>query len=237
MIHLNALGLTLQQTFLVLTTKSGSSSLLRLFWTEPIIQYQLKFCYQVSQESVRTPWHTWYSVFWQRPTVCLQTIQRICIRLAFWPPNVLATLSTIKWQNWKCCKDSQEVTNQSKGKWTRSIPSHFRLVQHTFNQYWIITSTKIVWTTHKDTVTYSRKIATTKDHGGNRRQAQRKKDETSTVLQQRNKRAFWASIWRHSAHKTAAVRQRKAVEKGDSCQASSTSLLRGRSPRNYIQER
>ena len=31
MIHLNALGLMLQQTFLVLTTKSGSSSLVRLF--------------------------------------------------------------------------------------------------------------------------------------------------------------------------------------------------------------
>ena len=31
MIHLNVLGLMLQQTFLVLTTKSGSSSLVRLF--------------------------------------------------------------------------------------------------------------------------------------------------------------------------------------------------------------
>ena len=224
MIHLNALGLTLQQTFLVLTTKSGSSSLVRLFWTEPIIQYQLKFCYQVSQESVRTPWHTWYSVFWQRPTVCLQTIQRICIRLAFWPPNVLATLSTIKWQNWKCCKDSQEVTNQSKGKWTRSIPSHFGLA----HQY-------------KDCLDDAQRHCNLQqesyyNHGGNRRRAQRKKDETSTVLQQRSKRAFWASIRRHSAHKTAAVRQRKEAEKRDGCQASSTSLLRGRSPRNYIQE-
>ena len=106
--------------------------LVRLLWTEPSIQYQLKFCYQDSQESVRTPWHTWYSVFWQRTTICFQRIQRIWIRLAFWPPNVLTTLSTIKWQDWKCCKDSQEVTNQSKGKWTRSILGHFGLAQHTF---------------------------------------------------------------------------------------------------------
>ena len=52
-----------------------------------------------------------------------------------------------------------------------------------------IGSLKIVWTMHKDTVTYSRNFVTAKDHGGNCRQAQRKKDETSTVSQQRNKRA------------------------------------------------
>ena len=81
--------------------------LIGLLWTEPIIQHQLKFCYQVPQEPVRRPWYTWYSVLWQRTTVCFQRVQRIYIRLAFWPPNVLTTLSTIKWQDWKCCEDSQ----------------------------------------------------------------------------------------------------------------------------------
>ena len=47
---------------------------------------------------------------------------------------------------------------------------------------------KIVWTTHKDAVTYNRNFFTAKDHGGNERQAQRKKDEASTVLQQNRSR-------------------------------------------------
>ena len=55
--------------------------------------------------------------------------------------------------------------------------------------YWIITSPKIVWKTHKDTVTYSINFVTAKDLGGDWRKAQREEDEASTVLQQGNKRA------------------------------------------------
>ena len=207
--------------------------LVRLLRNEPIILYQLKFCYQVSQEPVRQSWHTWYSVFWQRTTVCFQKVKRICIRQALWPPNILTILSTIEWQDRKCCKDSQGVSNQSKGKWTRSILGHFRLAQHTHTLYWIITSPKIIWKTH--TVTYSINFVTAKDLGGDWRKAQRKEDEASTVLQQGNKRATWASTQRHSAQ-TAANRQWLVVEKGIGCQTSRASFSQGRSPRNCVQE-
>ena len=80
----------------------------------------------------------------------------------------------------KCCKDSQEVANQINGKWTRSILGHYPHPVLDHNQ-------------SKDNVTYNRNFVTVKDHGGSWRQAQRKEDEASTVLQQRNKRATWAS--------------------------------------------
>ena len=206
MIHLNALGLILQQPFSVLTTKSGSSSLttgqITLNWTNyPVpTQVLLSSLSRISSHAMA------YLI------LCILTTDHNLLPENSKNLNPLGILTTKRPHHTihnQMARLKEEVTNQSKSKWTRSILGHFGLAQHTFTQYWIITSTKIVWTTHKDTVTYSRNFVTAKDHGGNWRQAQRKKDETSTVLQQRNKRASWASTRRHSAHETAAIRQRK----------------------------
>ena len=135
MIHPNALGLILQQTFSILTTRSGSSSSttrhITLNWTNYYLVPTQVLLSSLSRASL-------YAIAYL--ILCILTTDHSLLPEnsknlhppGLWPPNVLTTLSTIKWQDWKCCKDSQEVANQSKSKWTRSILGHFGLAQHTF---------------------------------------------------------------------------------------------------------
>ena len=164
------LGLMLQQTFSVLTTRSGSSSSTTDRTTLNWANYPAPTQVLLSSPSRTSSQAMIYLI------LCIVTTDHSLLPESsknLHPPGILTTerphhtfhnqMARLK-MLWR---QPIEVVNKSKGKWTRSILGHFGLAQHTLTQVWIITSPKIVWTTHKDTVTYSRNFVKAKDHGVN----------------------------------------------------------------------